>query len=234
MNHVSSFFPDQRGTRLHFQYWEDSSKGYDRVAILLHGASGDSGSYARLVPAFVAARFKLIALDFEGFGHSPAAAGQVGLTAMADSVESLYRRVEAAERGREIVLVGDSMGAVAALLFLKRHPARRTRLALVAPLVFGAPAGGAGLSERMAEEVRRVGAELMADPAFLEGRQASFFVGEADEFVPHTDLARLVAELPLAEGGLSTFPEADHHALSGEAAEKMVATILSWLGSTGP
>ena len=71
MNHLSSFFPDPKGARLHYQYWEDSSKGYDRVGLVLHGLGYHSGSYPELVPAFVSARYKVIAPDFAGFGASP-------------------------------------------------------------------------------------------------------------------------------------------------------------------
>jgi len=139
VNHLSSYFPDPKGSRLHYQYWEDSSKGYDRVALLLHGLGCHSGSYAALVPAFVAARYKVIAPDFAGFGMSPGERGSGGVLAMADAIEALYRRIESAEGAREIEIVAHSMGAIAAFLFLKRYPARRTRLAAMSPLFFGVP-----------------------------------------------------------------------------------------------
>ena len=97
MNHLSSFFPDPKGARLHYQYWEDSSKGYDKVALLLHGLGYHSGSYPALVPAFVGARYKVVAPDFAGFGASPGERGAGGTLAMADAIETLCRRIEAAE-----------------------------------------------------------------------------------------------------------------------------------------
>src|SRR5208337_2094848 len=90
-------------------------------------------------PAFVGARYKVVAPDFAGFGASPGERGAGGALAMADAIEALCRRIESAEGAREIAIVALSMGAIAALLFLKRYPARRIRLAAVSPLLDGHP-----------------------------------------------------------------------------------------------
>jgi pimeloyl-ACP methyl ester carboxylesterase len=254
VNHLSSFFPDPKGARLHFQYWEDSSKGYDRVALVLHGLGYHSGSYPALVPAFVNARYKVVAPDFAGFGASPGERGAGGALAMADSIEALCRRIESAEGAREIEIVAHSMGAVAALLFLKRYPARRTRLAIVSPLLYGIPveaspealaedeehrkriAGdpryAASMPNALAADLDKTAKELLADPAFLEGRKAAFFVGEDDPLVPFDRLKETVGTFPLGTTKVASFPRERHDPIGGTRGGQVIAAILSWFDET--
>jgi alpha-beta hydrolase superfamily lysophospholipase len=229
VNHLSSFFPDPKGARLHYQYWEDSSKGYDRIAILLHGLGYHSGAYPALIPAFVGAHYKVIAPDFAGFGASPGERGSGGALAMADAVEALYRRIESAEGAREIEIVAHSMGAVAGLLFLKRYPARQTRLAIVSPLLFGVPADAESMPKALTADLVRTVEELLADTSFLEGREAAFFVGEDDPLVPFERLKELVGKLPLQSSRITSFPHERHDPIGGERGDRVIAEILSWL-----
>jgi alpha-beta hydrolase superfamily lysophospholipase len=251
---LSSFFPDPKGARLRYQYWEDTSKGYDRVALLLHGLGCHSGSYPGLVPAFVAARYKVLALDFAGFGGSPGERGAGGAQAMADAVESLFRRIESAEGAREIEIVAHSMGAIAALLFLKRYPARRSRLASIAPLFFGVPVDvspealaedegqrsrlaadprfAASIPNALASDLDRTAKELLADPSFLEGRKAAFFAGEDDEIVPFERLKEAVAGLPLAASRFASFPRERHEITGGKRGDQVAKAVLAWFDET--
>jgi alpha-beta hydrolase superfamily lysophospholipase len=250
VNHLSSFFPDPKGARLHYQYWEDSSRGYDRVALILHGLGYHSGSYPALVPAFAGARYKVVAPDFAGFGASPGERGSGGAVAMADAIEALCRRIESVEGAREIEIVAHSMGAVAALLFLKRYPARRIRLAIVSPLLFGVPVDAApeafaaeeshakriledphfaaSIPNALASDLDRVAKELLADPSFLEGRKASFFVGEDDSLVPFEKLKEAVGKLPLKSPKFESFPRERHDPIGGKRGEQVIAAILAW------
>jgi alpha-beta hydrolase superfamily lysophospholipase len=235
VNHLSSFFPDPKGARLHYQYWEDSSKGYDRIVIVLHGLGHHSGAYPALIPAFVSAGYKVVAPDFAGFGASPGERGSGGALAMADAVEALYRRIESAEGAREIEIVAHSMGAVAALLFLKRYPARRTRLAIVSPLLFGASGDAldaASMPNALMADLDRTVEELLADPSFLEGREAAFFVGEDDPLVPFERLTELVGKLPLKSPRIAGFPRERHDLIGGGHGDQVIAAILSWLSET--
>ena len=254
MDHLSSFFPDPKGARLHYQYWEDSSKGYDRIALVLHGLGCHSGSYPVLVPAFVSARYKVIAPDFAGFGASPGERGSGGALAMADAVEALCRRIESAEGPREIEIVAHSMGAVAALFFLKRYPARRIRLAALSPLFYGVPvditpealaedsgrreliAGdphyAGSIPNALATDLDKTAKELLADTSFLEGRKVAFFVGEDDPIVPFERLKETVAGLPLKASRFASFPREKHEITGGKYGEQAVSAILSWLDET--
>lgn len=254
MNHLSAFFPDPKGARLHFQYWEESSKGYDRIALVLHGLGCHSGSYPGLLPSFLSGRYKIVAPDFAGFGKSPGERGSGGVVAMADAIEALCRRIEAVEGGREIEIVAHSMGAVAAFLFLKRYPARRVRIAAVAPTLFGTPVDAspealasdeaqrrrlaedplfaASIPNALAADVDRVAKELLADPAFLEGRRAAFFVGEDDQIVPYAKLKEAVAALPLKDAKFESFPREKHELIGGSRSEPVLAAIKAWLDET--
>lgn len=250
MNHLRSYFPDPKGTRLRYQYWEEAAKSYSRVALLLHGLGRHSGSYPSLVPPFLGAGYKVYALDFAGFGASPGERGSGGVVAMADAVEAICRRIEAAEGAREIDIVAPSMGAVAAFLFLKRYPSRRARVAALSPLFFGAPMkarleafaeGGAGLADAafdaaipaaFAADLDATVKDLFADPSFLEGREAAFFVGEADPLVPIDRLEETVAKLPLKEKRIFKFPSERHDPLAGKKAGEVVRAILRWFDET--
>jgi alpha-beta hydrolase superfamily lysophospholipase len=254
VNHLSSFFPDPKGARLRYQYWEDASKGYDRVALVLHGLGCHSGSYPGLASALVAARYKVVALDFAGFGASPGERGAGGALAMADAVEALFRRTESAEGAREIEIVAHSMGAVAALLFLKRYPARRARMAAIAPLFYGVPVDvspeslaedeayrsrlaadprfAASIPSGLATDLDRAAKELLADPSFLEGRKAAFFVGESDEIVPFGRLKETVQGLPLKAKTFASFPRERHEIMGGKHGDQAIARVMSWLDET--
>lgn len=173
---------------------------------------------------------------------------------MADAIEALCRRIEAAEGAREIEIVAHSMGAVAALLFLKRYPARRIRLAVVSPLIFGIPVDAtpetlaedeahkkrivedpsyaASMPNALAADLDRVAKELLADPSFLEGRKAGFFVGEDDPLVPFARLKEAVAKLPLASPRIASFPRERHDPIGGKRGDQVVAAILSWFDET--
>jgi alpha-beta hydrolase superfamily lysophospholipase len=254
VNHLSAFFPDSKGARLHYQYWETSSKEYDRIALVLHGLGCHSGSYPNLLPTFLAARYKVVALDFAGFGKSPGERGSGGVLAMADAIEALCRRIEATEGGREIEIVAHSLGAVAALLFLKRYPARRIRLVAVSPLLYGVPVDAtpetfaadetqrkrletdplfaASIPNALAADIDQTAKEILADPSFLEGRKAAFFVGEDDQIVPFEALKKTVESLPLKDGRFTSFPRERHEILGGARGDKPIAAILAWLDET--
>jgi alpha-beta hydrolase superfamily lysophospholipase len=250
VNHLSSSFPDPKGTRLRYQYWEDSAKGYDRVALLLHGIGLHSGSYPSLVRALASARYKVVAPDFEGFGASPGERGSGGAVAMADAVEAICRRIESAEGAREIVIVAHSMGAIAAFLFLKRYPARRISVAAISPLVFGVPADASpdalaedeehrgrirddarfapSIPAKLAADVDRAAKEMLADPSFLEGRKAAFFVGEEDPLVPFDRLKEAVAALPLKLTRFASFPRERHDPLGGKRGDQVAEAVKAW------
>ncbi|MDP3180179.1 MAG: alpha/beta fold hydrolase [Spirochaetaceae bacterium] len=252
MNHLSGFFPDFGGSRLHYQYWEDSSRGYDKIAILLHGIGCHSGSYPELTAALVAGRMKVFALDFAGFGASLGERGSGGARAMADAVEVFLRRIESAEGSRDCAIVAHSMGAVASLLFLKRYPARKVRLVLVAPLLFGTPAivlpGDLNEGEPTASKIAadRLAAQdfpaalradidsaagdLLADPSFLAERQVATLVGESDPFVPVDALRGAAGTWPVKRGGFVSYPRARHDLVGGESGSLVISDILAWLG----
>jgi len=251
---LSSTFPDPKGARLRYQYWEDTAKGYDRVVVLLHGLGCHSGSYPELVSALVSARRKVIAPDFAGFGGSPGERGSGGALAMADAVEALFRRTESAEGAREIEIVAHSMGAIAAFLFLKRYPARKVRVAAIAPLLYGVPVDvspeslaeeeairsriaadprfPASIPNGLASDLDQAAKELLADPSFLEGRKVAFFAGESDELAPFEKLRQTVASLPLKERSFKSFPRQRHEITGGARGEPAIAAIRAWFDET--
>ena len=232
---MSSFFPDPKGTRLHYQYWEDSSKGYERVALILHGLGYHSGSYPMLVPTLVAGRYKVYALDFAGFGASPGDRGAGGVLAMADAIETLIRRIEALEGAREMNILAHSLGAIAALLFgvpveatpdaLSDDEDVRKRLA--ADRLFAS-----SIPNALAADLDATAKALLADTSFLEGRKAAFFVGESDPLVPFERLREIVEALPLKERRFASFPREKHDPLGGKRGGQTMEAVTAWFSET--
>ncbi|MGO8695894.1 MAG: alpha/beta hydrolase [Rectinemataceae bacterium] len=254
MNHLSSYFPDPKGTRLHYQFWEASSKGYDKVALILHGLGYHSGSYPSLVPKLVAGNFKVYAMDFAGFGHSPGERGAGGVLAMADAIESICRRIESVEGAREIDIIAHSMGAVAALLFIKRYPARKARIVAISPLLFGVPVDttpethledeaarkrleaderfAPSIPNALAADLDATAKALLRDPSFLEGRRAAFFVGETDSLVPFEQLRKTVDALPLKDRRFLSFPRERHDPFGGKRGDQVIQATIAWFDET--
>jgi alpha-beta hydrolase superfamily lysophospholipase len=151
-------------------------------------------------------------------------------------------------------VIAHSMGAIAALLFLKRYPARRIRLAIVSPLFFGIPVEAtpealaedeshqkriaedpryaASMPNALAADLDRTAKELLSDPSFLEGRKASFFVGEDDSLVPFEKLKTLVGKLPLNSARVASFPREKHDPIGGKRGSQVISSILAWFDET--
>jgi alpha-beta hydrolase superfamily lysophospholipase len=123
MNRHSSLFSTPRGQSLRYRTWEQSSRSYRRVLLLVHGFGYHSGSYPDLVQALVEDAYKVYALDLEGFGASPGERGDpADLNACVDDVETFRRMIAGAEGYREVLVLGHSLGALLVLAHAARYP----------------------------------------------------------------------------------------------------------------
>lgn len=163
-----SYLASQRdGVRLaHIDFGGDGPP-----VVLLHGLAGHAGEWAETA-VWLRGRARVLAPDARGHGRSERAPGDVSWTAHVADVAWLIRRLDL---GR-VVLVGQSLGGLNALLVAAEHPE------LVRGLVIadGSPAGGdsdePGEVERFAAEV---GDSLGSWPVPFPSREAAveFFGG---------------------------------------------------------
>ncbi len=101
------------GVRLHCRYW--SAESARAVVVLAHGFAGscDNIAVVRQAQALRAAAFDVLSYDSRGHGHSE---GQCALGDL-ESYDVAAAVARAKRTGLDVVLVGASMGAVAALRY---------------------------------------------------------------------------------------------------------------------
>lgn len=107
------------------QVWGDDSAP---PLLALHGWLDNAGSFARLAP-LLASRFRVIALDLPGHGHSEHLAPGANYHYV-DYVRAALQAADALELGR-YTLIGHSMGAGIASLMAAATPQRIERLRLI-------------------------------------------------------------------------------------------------------
>ncbi len=100
------------------------------LAILVHGVSASSRTWWRVGPWFASRGWHAVAVDLRGHGESPRATENLGLEGLA---EDLYETIYGLAGERVYVLLGHSLGALAALELCRRHADLVKRLVLEEP-----------------------------------------------------------------------------------------------------
>jgi pimeloyl-ACP methyl ester carboxylesterase len=93
--------------KLHVREWGSG----DRLAVLVHGITSDSGSWVRVGPALAERGYRVLAPDLRGHGQSPR--GEYGAQSWADDL------VETLPAGPEVA-IGHSLGGLALALAVER------------------------------------------------------------------------------------------------------------------
>jgi alpha-beta hydrolase superfamily lysophospholipase len=136
MNHIGKYFINNRDEKLFYQCWEDSSKSYNTILILIHGLCLHSGCYPNLVNNLIANDTKVYALDLPGFGKSIGKKGDIDdFSKYIDDLESFRRLIKGIEGYREIIYLGHSLGANVALAYSIRYPENIVRTILASPIL---------------------------------------------------------------------------------------------------
>jgi len=126
--------------------------GSGPTLVLLHGAGDSAGTYSSIVGKLTP-RYRLVIPDLAGHGHSAPSDGPISVGQVLTGLEAVM------QQGPQdpAIIVGNSLGAWAALLFARQHPDRVARLVLVN--------GGALTGERpdlsLAPKTREEAAALM-------------------------------------------------------------------------
>lgn len=122
-------------------YLKGSGKG-QLPFVLLHGLSANAIAYGDLIRRILPSVDTLIAPDMPGHGYSPTPREGLDATAMTDAVfEALDQLID-----RPAVLLGNSMGGLAAIRYAAARPHKIRGLLLVSP-------GGAPMTQEELDQV---------------------------------------------------------------------------------
>jgi pimeloyl-ACP methyl ester carboxylesterase len=173
------------------------------LMVLLHGASADGGTWSDFAARF-ADSWHVVAPDQRGHGRSPRAEAY-SLALFADDLHGLLDRFAVGPA----VLVGHSMGGVAAYRYAERHPERVSAMVLEevpppVPLGLRLPARPDGELDYDWSLRPAIVAELNApDPAWparlAEITVPTLVVGGARSHLPQAEIAAMAARMPAAE-----------------------------------
>jgi glycerol-3-phosphate dehydrogenase len=108
-------------------HWIDFG-GVGPAMVLVHGLGGSAINWLSVGPP-LAKRHRVAALDLPGFGKTPPIRGLVGLPGQRE----LLDRFLASVIGGPAVVVGNSMGGLAAMMEAAARPGRVSHLVLAAP-----------------------------------------------------------------------------------------------------
>jgi pimeloyl-ACP methyl ester carboxylesterase len=158
----------------------DSPLGRGPLAVLVHGVTSSSRTWWRVGPALAERGYRVLAVDLRGHGASPRTG--TGLS-VADLAEDVAETVEAPPVD---LLVGHSLGALAALELVGRRPGLARRLVLEDP-PGSASIDWAGLAAGVEADTRRAVTAPDALRRDLEAANPAWPPGEAERRV--ADLA---------------------------------------------
>lgn len=187
--------------------------------VLLHATLHDRTDYSDVVEA-LARRYRVLALDWPGHGASPAPAGPVTATLLADVLEQFVATLDLTDA----VVVGNSVGGFAASRLAIRDPSRVAGLVLVNGSGFTPwgpfTRGFCALMGRAA--VIRAGFRFSV-PMYMRAKTAK----DGDVIARVVARARTDAGATLAASLWRSFPDPDAD-LRGLADRIAVPTLITW------
>lgn len=173
---------DVPGARLHVREFDGGDPGLPPL-LLVHGLAGQLDHYTYAVTDRLAGRYRMVAVDRPGSGHSVAAPGTpADLDTQAAMLAAL---IDALGLDRPLV-VGHSLGGALALNLALNHPRKMRGLALVAPLTHmqeQVPPVFDGLTI-LSPSWRRIVAWTLAIPAQIKNSRAALDQVFGPEAVP--------------------------------------------------
>ena len=115
--------------RLAFESWGEEGSP---LAVLVHGVTASSRTWWRVAPWFTENGWRAVAVDLRGHGKSPRATHSLGLEDLASDLHETVAALLKPEK-RVDVLLGHSLGALAALELCREHGDLVERLVLEEP-----------------------------------------------------------------------------------------------------
>ncbi|HEX8925526.1 MAG TPA: alpha/beta hydrolase [Terriglobales bacterium] len=189
--------------------WE---KGTGPTLIFLHGLADHAGSWAQVAPGF-AANYHVVIPDLAGHKDSEPTTGSLHMEQVLVGIDTV---VSAKSNGAPVILVGNSLGAWAAMLYAHQHPERVARIV--------ATGGGPLRGERAdlvgvphtREDMQKV-LDAVVDPG--SPRAAGFIVD---------DLLRHAKNGPMSRFAASGAPELENSLLEGRMNELATPVDMIW------
>lgn len=184
--------------------------GSGPTLVLLHGAGDSAGTFSSIVGK-LASKYRLVIPDLAGHGHSAPSDGPISVGQVLTGLEAVM------QQGPQdpAIIVGNSLGAWAALLYARQHPDRVARLVLVN--------GGALTGERpdlsLAPKTREEAAALMTQLRDANSDPIAGFVLD--------DVVREAQTGPLSRLA-QTAAEMNQYVLDGKLHEITVPVDLIW------
>ncbi|HMO57593.1 MAG TPA: alpha/beta fold hydrolase [Roseiflexaceae bacterium] len=111
---------------------QESGLARGPLAVLIHGWASSSFTWNPLLPA-LSRRYRCLAIDLPGFGHSPAPHQPPTIAGYAEMVARLIEH----ESDRAVLLLGHSMGGQIATTLALRYPMLVERMVLLNPAISG-------------------------------------------------------------------------------------------------
>jgi alpha-beta hydrolase superfamily lysophospholipase len=121
MNHNEGRFEGLQGFSIYWQSW--SPDGEPKAVLLIaHGVGEHSGRYQNVVEFFVPRGYAIYALDHRGHGKSDGERVSVeSYGQYVDDLKTFFNLVRGWAPGKEIYLVGHSMGASISTAYTARY-----------------------------------------------------------------------------------------------------------------
>ena len=111
--------------------------GSGPVVILIHGIASSSVTFSELVPRLID-RHRCISIDLLGFGESTAP--ETATFTIEEHVEAVRATIASLGLRAPFELVGHSMGSLIAARYAAMYPGKVSKLVLVSPPIYVAPA----------------------------------------------------------------------------------------------
>lgn len=131
---TTRFLKKKDGSQIFFRFWP--GKKDMPVYILLHDIGGHSLHFEYLADHFQKLGYNLYAFDFAGFGKSQEFKGHIDdFTVYLNETLSILKLCKTEFSRNNVFIIGDSLGALVAVLFAKYYQKFISGLILLAPAV---------------------------------------------------------------------------------------------------
>lgn len=172
VNGTSDFFHTPSGTKTHYISYGNPS---GPLLITLHGLGGSTETFSPLIPHLSLNRFRIISVDFEGFGKTALTDTPISvarhvadlddLVAFLQGPESEQTTASTNNSRQPLVIIGHSLGSVIALHYAAKYPNNVAGLGLLG--VGRSASHIEAVKQRMQGMAAKVRAEGIRDAADL-------------------------------------------------------------------
>jgi acylglycerol lipase len=127
-------FSGAGGNKIATYLWTPSDQAARAVVVIAHGFGEHAGRYENVVNALVPQGYAVSALDHRGHGRSDGQRALIdNFTYLLDDLDRVVSDAAAAFPGKQVFLLGHSMGGCIALAYALRNPSKLSGLILSGP-----------------------------------------------------------------------------------------------------